>query len=239
MDVLLDPKGNERDLAARHINTLLPGEDTVIYDRGYFSYELALTHIRKGVDGIFRMPLSGCTKAIQEFIDDPLKPSDRVISISPTAEQRAAIKKRSRHFIFSPCKLRVIRYFLDSQEYIICTTILDERIHSAEFGAVYHERWSVEEHYKACKAILSLEFFHAKSLQGVLQEIFTAELALTLSRLVAIEAETLLSVVTDEKKTYRNLSLYVARMLGKLKPHKKAISRQKPQRSTKDRQRSS
>ena len=68
---------------------------------------------------------------------------------------------------------------------------MESKIKPIEFGDVYHKRWEIEEHYKAAKGFISIEFFHSKSLHGVLQEIYTAELLLTLSRLVAIETESI------------------------------------------------
>ena len=78
IDILLDNKGDEMELAKTQLQALLP-EDAVLYDRGYCAYTLAKKHIQLGIDVIFRMPSSGCAKPIQEFIDDPKKPSDAIV----------------------------------------------------------------------------------------------------------------------------------------------------------------
>jgi hypothetical protein len=48
------------------------------------------------------------------------------------------------------------------------------------------------------------ESFHAKSLNGVLQEIYTAELLITLTRLIAVEAESILSMTSGRQKKSTN-----------------------------------
>lgn len=228
IDVILDKKGNEREIALKHFEALVPGEDAVIYDRGYFSYELALAHLQNGIDAIFRLPVSGCIKQIQAFIDNPKKPRDEVVSITLTNEQKRDISKRHRNLVFFTIKLRLIRYFIGDGEYIIATTILDESIGAEEFASVYHERWQVEEHYKACKAILSLESFHSKSLHGVLQEIYTAELLLTLSRLVTFQTQMLVALSQDnKKKSEQQIQDFVIQIFSLLRSRNRVIPRTK------------
>jgi len=189
VDIILDKKGNERELALQHLDILLAEEDVVIYDRGYFSYEVALIHILRGIDGIFRIPLSGCTKSIQEFIDAPDKPIDKIITIEPNASQKKLVMEHNPEVKCISIQIRLIRYEIEGQEYILATTILDKKITGKEFADIYENRWDIEEHYKASKTILSLEKFHAKTLRGIYQEIYIAEFMLTLSRIIAIQGE--------------------------------------------------
>jgi hypothetical protein len=200
VDLILDKKGNERELANKHLSSLIADEDVVVYDRGYFSYELALAHIRHGIGAIFRIPLSGGMKQIQEFIENKDKPMEEIVSITLTKEQRATIRARNRKIEFATIELRLIRYFIGEQEYVLATTILDPEINRQAFEEVYHERWGVEEHYKAFKSLLTLEKFHSKSLQGVLQEVYASELMLTLSKIVAVETQQLLAISQEPQK---------------------------------------
>ena len=223
VDVLLDNKGDERDLARKHLNSLLP-DDVVLYDRGYFGYEMLLSHIRSGIDAIFRLPSTSKYTQIQEFFSNPAKPSQTVVAIEPSAKQKANIRKRNKNLECNICNLRLIRYFVNGVEYFLATTIMDEDIVPEEFADVYHKRWGVEEHYKACKSILSMESFHAKSLNGVLQEIYTAELLITLSRLIAVESESILSLASgSQKKVNKQMLEFLVRIYSKLKGRERSV----------------
>jgi hypothetical protein len=225
IDILLDNKGDERELAKTHLQALLP-EDTVLYDRGYYAYTLAKKHIQLGIDAIFRMPSSGCAKAIQEFIDDPKKPNDAVVCIQPPPHQIGIARKNLQNIEQESINLRLIRYFIDENEYILATTILESKIKPIEFGEIYHKRWEIEEHYKAAKGFLTLEFFHSKSLHGVLQEIYTAELLLTMSRLVAIQTESINSIQQESQKKARLLaSQLVVRIFSRLKAREQTLQK--------------
>lgn len=187
VDVLLDSKGDERTAAAKHLKVLMP-DDVVIYDRGYFGFNLLAQHIRYGIDAIFRVPLTGSAKAIQDFATDPTKPIDKIVSITTPDSVRKSLHIPRAKARKTSLKVRLIRYTINEKDYIIATTIFDERISPNEFAAIYHERWSIEEHFKASKSILAMEIFHSKSISGVLQEIYATELLITLSRIIAAQA---------------------------------------------------
>ena len=153
-----------------------------------------------------------------------LKMNPRIRNSSLSKDQKKHILSRHRNFEFSTIRIRLVRYFIGEQEYVLATSILNTEIESQEFAEIYHERWGIEEHYKACKSLLSLEKFHSKSLQGVLQEVYTAELMLTLSRLVTLETKNLLDMSHEApKKSYALMSHFVVQIFSMLKSKNSVI----------------
>ena len=193
LDTILNSEGNERTMAKKHLSHLLQ-EDVVIYDRGYYSYELAIYHLKQGIDCVFRIGKANKCKEIEEFINDKNKPKEKNITIIPSQETKSRIKKEFKNFIFSSCKIRLIRYQIGENEYFLATTILDESILAHEFQELYHERWAVEEHYKIKKSIMNIEKFHSKTENGVCQEIYASMLLINLTRILANE----IHIITNE-----------------------------------------
>ncbi|MCY4306575.1 MAG: hypothetical protein OXC62_17640 [Aestuariivita sp.] len=54
LDVELKAQGHERQRAVEHL-TVLSAQDVVVYDRGDFSFAMLLEHVRRGLDGVFRL----------------------------------------------------------------------------------------------------------------------------------------------------------------------------------------
>jgi hypothetical protein len=53
-DFDLSPNANERLMALAHLAVLKPN-DVVVYDRGYFSYEMLYRHVEQGIETVFRL----------------------------------------------------------------------------------------------------------------------------------------------------------------------------------------
>ena len=54
VDFDLHAHGNERAAALAHLN-VLSANDVVVYDRGYYSYEMLHAHAIRGLHAVFRM----------------------------------------------------------------------------------------------------------------------------------------------------------------------------------------
>lgn len=65
VDFDLVSHGDERQLARSHLNALNEN-DVVVYDRGYYSYELLYEHQKRNIHPIFRLKATAC-KAVEEF----------------------------------------------------------------------------------------------------------------------------------------------------------------------------
>ena len=85
-------------------------------------------------------------------------------------------------------KLRLIRYKIRGQEYVLTTTLLDSNKYTIRaLKDLYHERWGIEEFFKSLKQELVFEIFHSKSPTGVKQEIAASHILLLLSRSLGIQ----------------------------------------------------
>jgi len=92
--------------------------------------------------------------------------------------------------------LRLILGPLDSEgkPIVFVTNLLDKTHYSRkEIIALYRKRWSVETLYHRVKKLLALEKFHARTYNGVMQEIFANLLILSLTAL------TITAVVVEDK----------------------------------------
>ena len=88
-----------------------------------------------------------------------------------------------------PLQLRLIKYTIDVETYVCCTTLMGEQFPLNEFPAVYHGRWGIEELYKISKEFVDVEDFHGKSERGVRQECYAHMLLINLARIFEAEAD--------------------------------------------------
>lgn len=141
----------------------------VVYDRLYCSGPVLKDHIQAGVDGVFRLKTGGTFKKITDFIASGL------------TEQIVEIKKRDFQI-----KLRLVRYTIAGKKYYLATTLLDSKCYSIkDLKDLYHSRWGIEEAYKFIKQEIGVEEFHAKTPNGVKQEVAVALLLTAIVRVVS------------------------------------------------------
>lgn len=215
----LDAFCSERKAAAQLLTYLNKG-DTIVYDRGYFGYQMFMDHIDKGIDGIFRVH-SGSYNEIKEFMKSDC--NDEIVTIYPDAKARKCIRKQYRKIVFRPLKVRLLRYKIKENDYFIATTIMEKEITINDFAESYHARWGIEELYKVAKSFIDVEDFHSKSERGVKQEIFASLFLTTLTRLSTIENREENMPEIELKKTAQ---MRIARRLRLNQPSKQTLSTQ-------------
>lgn len=185
-DFDLASHANERLSALRHLVVLQTG-DVVVYDRGYFSYQLLHRHVRDGIHAIFRLR-ENSGGAIRDFFSSP--ETETEITLMPSPKTGANLRSQSPHLDVIPLKLRLLKYKVGDSVFCLGTTLLDaQRYPLQEFIDVYHSRWGIEELYKVSKRVIGLEDFHAKTERGVKQEVFAHFVLITLNRLFANQAD--------------------------------------------------
>lgn len=187
--------GDERQCAMRHLEAL-HAEDIVVYDRGYFSYQMLHRHRQAGIHAIFRLQESSYT-VIREFFASEQTDTDAWIDPSPTT--RAEILARHPDLEIVPLKMRLLKYEIAGTTYCLGTTLTaaDQRYPLQEFVDAYHSRWGIEELYKVSKQVLAVEDFHAKTERGVKQELFAHFVLITMNRLFANHADTQINCDED------------------------------------------
>ena len=177
---------DERICALAHLSTLKP-DDVVVYDRGYFSYQMLYEHIELGIHAIFRLPKNSYSE-IDDFIAQP-DLTDIVVTIDPSDTTRWEIMRKHPELKIKPLKMRLIKYTYDGTEYYLGTTIFSADYSGTDFSDVYHARWGIEELYKISKKLIEVEDFHGRSERGIRQELYGHFVLITLTRVFANHGE--------------------------------------------------
>ena len=179
VDYELSADLDERRLAQRHLSQARAGE-VVVYDRGYFSFELLHHHQRRGIDCIFRLAGSSAT-AFREFIASGEQ--ERLIDLRPGRDTLRRIRNRHPGFEWQPVQVRCVSCRVGGSDCHLATALTDSRQFSAAaLSDAYHGRWGIEELYKISKRVMEVGPFHAKSERGVKQELYAHFVLVVLAR---------------------------------------------------------
>ena len=186
VDFDLKAATGERTYALAHLNKLVAG-DIVVYDRGYFSYAMLYWHTKNAIHPIFRMPIQ-TYPVIKEFFEG--ERTDEIVEIFLTRERFTKIRKKDPRVGVQSLRIRLIKYQIENESYVLGTTLFDKNIYKADkFQKLYHERWDIEELYKISKALIEVQDFHSQSERGVKQELFAHFVMITLSRIFSNHIE--------------------------------------------------
>ncbi len=201
IDFELASHGNERKLALTHLKQL-DENDVVVYDRGYYSYEMLHAHWLQGVEAVFRLQ-KNLTVAMDRFMDS--ERTDEIIEVEPTAQIRTRIRRRHAQVKCPPLKLRLVKYTHADTTYTLAVTLQDPvRYPISDLSDLYHQRWGIEEMYKISKSWLSIEQFHAKSERGVKQELYAHFVLITLTRIFTNYSEDRIQGAPEEDRKQVN-----------------------------------
>ena len=182
VDFDLVAHANERLAALAHLPALEP-RDVVVYDRGYYSFELLCAHRERGLHAVFRIRRKA-GKALDRFIDS--KKTDKVCAILPGRDALRELSRKHPGKRWRPLPLRLVKYTRGATEYVLGTTLLDSRRYRvAALADLYHARWGVEELYKVSKQFLEVDQFHGRSERLVKQELFAHFNLIAMTRLLA------------------------------------------------------
>jgi len=166
VDALIYPKSSgERKLAAEHLLKAMPG-DLILLDRGYPAWWLFSLIL--SMDAHFCARIS-CTKwkAVRKFFCSGL--AEKIISLPIHPSSVAYCNEMG--LSMNPLKVRLIRIQNKDQVQVLITSLIDRDEYPIEmFHDLYHQRWPVEEDYKAIKCRLELENFSGKSVLSVYQD---------------------------------------------------------------------
>jgi hypothetical protein len=177
----------EHELAIEHLAHAKPG-DLLIYDRGYPAFWFFALHLSLGIDFCMRLSRSSFAPA-QAFFESTER--SRIVTLTPSAEQRRAC--RDQGVASAPIRVRLVRVTLRGGETeVLATSVLDEeRLPARLFGALYHKRWSAEEHIKRQKRWAEVENLSGRSPLAVRQDIQAKILAMNLAAMVRNVAQVL------------------------------------------------
>lgn len=165
---------------------LEPG-DVLVLDRGYPSYDLIETLLDRGIDFVIRVSTSHSFKAIDTFLASG--GDDYRILLG------AGVKERRR-----PLEVRAVRREgKDGEPQVFLTSLKRSAFTRGEILEIYRMRWEVELFFRLEKgAILGHHQFHAKSADGVVQEVLALHLYVALCRHMIASAAVLKNVPYDD-----------------------------------------
>jgi hypothetical protein len=169
----------ERQELLRLIPHLQAG-DVLVLDRGYPSFELIQALQAASIDFVMRVSKSGSFEAAQ--VVHQSEGDDYVMLIPPSAAAARAGAK--------VMKVRCVRIDVGVDDpWLLFTSLRRDDATLPQLRDLYHLRWRIEEFYKLIKSeAFSLRQMHAKTAQGVEQELL-AQLTLTaIARLLAANA---------------------------------------------------
>ena len=186
VDFVLVAHKNERAVVPGHLDALRAG-DVIVFDRGYYSWDLLDHHVARGLHPVFGIK-AGANAAFDAF-----RAGDRTEAIVPVKPGAEAIRARraSRPDAVCPThRVRLVTCAVAGNTYVLATTLLDSTCYPiAALAEVYHGRWSIEDLYKIGKVLLKVEDFHARGERLVKQEVYVSLVVITLTRLCANRAE--------------------------------------------------
>jgi hypothetical protein len=138
----------------------LPTGAVLVFDRGYPSAQMihhGLTHYNGHV--LFRCPATNSFAAVTAFIKSGRH--EAMITLAPTSTTPAIT-------------LRAIRLSgPDGKLSVLLTSLQDRQQYSRQsIIKLYFRRWRIETHYRTEKQHVQIEQFHARTVNGVLQELF-------------------------------------------------------------------
>lgn len=177
--------------------------DVLLLDRGLPSYDLFAWLLSEGVDFVVRVSAEG-TRAVEEFFRSGAR--DREVTLRPNAF--------SALHDGPPLPLRAVRADApDGEPVVLITSLGTDVADSAEIGELYRRRWGVEEHYKLVKSDhFGQRFFHARTADGVVQEIYAQLLLVAVTRHLAASASRAAGSVYAEISTKGALLAVASRL---------------------------
>lgn len=174
IDAVIAPcVSDERALLAPLLSSTREG-DILVLDRGYPSYAVVDLLLRQKLDFVMRVRTTEGFAAVEQFLRSGQAEAD--IVLTPWSS------KRPRQF--AERKLRAVRRVGPSGEAQVFVTTLPRRQFShADICDLYRRRWQIELFFRLEKSdCIGHRQFHAKSADGVRQEVYALLLFTAISR---------------------------------------------------------
>lgn len=205
---IVSVNGSEREELARLL-PFIPPHSVLLCDRGYPSYEIFHLLVKTFTGYfVFRCPASSTFPAVEEFVNSGKQEALIWIAPSNTAVKNATPRQRKR---LKAITLRVLLLKSpDGTVSVLLTNLLNTvTFPRTEIIALYFDRWEVEDYYKDEKGTLEIECFHARTSNGIRQELLAAMIMTVIARTMMTMARD--DFLTDEQECqFKNALLTLA-----------------------------
>ena len=136
VDFDLHAHENEREAALAHLKALSEN-DVVVYDRGYYSWEMLHAHAVRGLHPVFRIKRSS---AFDAFIAG--RETEAIIDVAPGKKVLRRLRLKHGCDAAAPCRLRLVKYTAGETVFVLGTTLLDRKTYPAQdLRDLYLGRW--------------------------------------------------------------------------------------------------
>lgn len=213
VDATVAPFAGSEEVELRHLLKGRDRGDIVVLDRGYPSLDLVNELLESGIDFVIRVPTRGSFKAIQTFLESG--GMDYRILLGPTRRLRA--KK------LEPMEVRAVRrQGKNGETQVFLTSLRRSEFTRSDILHLYKIRWEVELFFRLEKGeYVGHKQFHARTPEGVKQEVFAFLLYAALCRHLMASAAVLHEVPYNQisqKGAILSATAYLTRILGDLDP---------------------
>lgn len=202
--VLLAKGRGERSAIDPLLQRLRRG-DVAIMDRGYPARWLLAALVKNGVDVVMRMTAAkaGAWPEVQQFLKSGAKTA--VVECATEAGRTVTIRLVRRN----PPRGRPLKHQHRETMVVLSTLLPRHGFEAKDLLDIYGRRWDIESLFREMKEAFTIERFHAKSLDGVQQEIATVLMwiALTADIHAAIQGG-----LSDGKRANRVASRAISRL---------------------------
>jgi hypothetical protein len=163
----------ERSLLVRAL-AALSAHDLLGLDRGYPAWWLFALFVQRGIAFCARLERCGCASLqVKQFIRSGAV--GQIIEHKLSSKALASLRQAGGAALpGTVLRLRLVRVALSTGNIeVLATALLDTVAYpAAEFAALYHARWRIEEAFKTLKCRLKLEGFSGELPYAIEQEIY-------------------------------------------------------------------
>ena len=162
-------------------------DDVLLLDRGYPAAWLVQSLIERGIGFVLRCDMASGWPAVRTFIRSGQ--AEATVSLNRPSAQDAADWGCQR----SAPRVRLVRQVAPNGAVRVLATNLDaQQAPADDFGALYHQRWRIEEAFKRLKHNLHLESVSGLSQHALLIDVASKVLADNIAALLTKASESAL-----------------------------------------------
>lgn len=177
---VLLPKGRGERAAAEPLLGSLRRGDVAIVDRGYPARWLLDLYVSHGIDLVMRMTAGkgGAWPEVQRFLASKAKTAVVPIAVNKGKTVTMRLLRRD------PPRGRPLKHQRRETVVILTTLLPRHGFEARDIHDLYARRWGVESLFREMKEAFAIERFHARTLDGIQQEIATVLMWMALTATV-------------------------------------------------------
>jgi hypothetical protein len=206
LDWVLLKKGTGEREAAKPLLSRLRRGDVMIMDRGYPARWLLALFVNHGVDVVMRMTAvkAAAWPEVKRFLSSGAKTA--VVDCRLDDGRVIPVRLIRR----PPLKGRPLKHHKKRDAMVILTTLLPKHgFEAKDIIDLYGKRWGIETLFREMKEAFGIERFHARTTDGIQQEIATVLMWVALTSAIHAAVQ---DGLTDGKRANRTVSREIARI---------------------------